>query len=82
MRGEYKREQLEDIVTNQLGEGIRKLLSKIVKKASKLSTFYLSKTQVMFFVIGSLGILPKVRAVGSSGTNHLGVESEIRGINT
>jgi hypothetical protein len=46
MKGEARREQLEDVATMALGEGIRKFVPKIVQKASKLNSFYMNKTQV------------------------------------
>lgn len=47
LRGESKREAVEEETLRHLGEGVRKLLAKIVKKAAKMHTFYLNKTQVV-----------------------------------
>lgn len=45
MRGEYRREHLENQLISQLTDGHKKLfLPKLVRKTHKITTFYLNKT--------------------------------------
>ncbi|CAD8142895.1 unnamed protein product [Paramecium octaurelia] len=48
-RGEQKRENLENFLYQHLGEGYRKLfLPKIIQKYTKITQYYLVKTQIYF----------------------------------